>query len=58
MIEKISSTGYVLLDLYNLGNITCYQIKPGAVYEIRDYTVRVQQDQRKTWKVLETAGLF
>lgn len=49
-LADIAAGGFVLADLYDLAHIRIYPVTPGAEYGIRNYTVRISQDEK-------TAGL-
>ena len=56
LLAETTDRGYVLLDMYDLRNIQVFVIEDGAEYTIRDYTVSIYQNDKKTNLSIEVAG--
>ncbi len=57
LLAPFLGQGFVILDLYDLDAIRAYAPDPGAVYTIRDYTVRVSK-QAQSYTIEVSASLF
>ena len=53
---EIYETGYVLVDLYDPGNIRVYPVSDGKSYDIRGYTVEISK-AKDSWTVTVTEDI-
>lgn len=56
LLASVATEGYILLDLYNLDNIIPYELKEGAEYIIRDYTVMISYNDEWDWYEIDVQG--
>lgn len=48
LLSEVQSNGYVIADLYDLGEIHVYPIEAGGVYTIRNYVVSTTRDDEES----------
>ncbi len=59
LLADTATTGYAVVDLYDLDNIMVYAIEKGAEYTIRDYSVSIStQNELKCLSINVTGLLF
>lgn len=58
LLTGISAEGYVLLDLYDLNEITPYPVVDGARYIIRDYAVSISEREDSGGLDVHVTGLL
>lgn len=59
LLADTATTGYAVVDLYDLDNIMVYAIEKGAEYTIRDYAVSIStQNELKCLSINVTGLLF
>lgn len=58
LLADTATKGYVLVDLYNLSDITAYAIKDGAKYTIRDYDISISAQEEPSGLSIYVAGLL
>ena len=51
MLSAVSTSGFVMLDLFVPDHVSVYPIKDGAEYEIRDYSIIVSDDEPSRLRV-------
>ena len=56
LLAETGNRGYVILDLYDLGNIQGFAVKAGSEYTIRDYTVSIYKDSDNGGLTVEVTG--
>lgn len=56
LLAETGNRGYVILDLYDLGNIQGFAVKAGSEYTIRDYTVSIYKDSNNGGLTVEVTG--
>lgn len=56
-LSEAASSGTVLLDLYDLGDIRVDRIEPGISYTVRDYSVVVTEEEGRL-QITATGHLF
>lgn len=56
LLAETASAGYVLADLYDLGNICIYPIRDGASHSIRDYEVTIKHRRGRDNLYIKVAG--
>lgn len=56
LLTETAMEGYILLDLYDLGDIRAFAVKNGEEYTIRDYTVSIYKDKENGGLTIETVG--
>lgn len=58
LLADTSTTGYILVDLYNLDKIITYAIEDGAEYTIRDYAVSISIQNELNCLSIDVTGLL
>lgn len=58
LLADTATKGYVLVDLYNLSDITAYTIKDGAKYTIRDYDISISAQEELSGLSIYVTGLL
>lgn len=56
LLASVATNGYVLLDIHSLENIVPYEVKEGAEYTIRDYTVAISFNDEWDWYEVDVQG--
>ena len=58
LLAVTATKGYILVDLYNLSDITAYAIKDGAEYTIRDYDISISTQKETGGLSVNVTGLL
>lgn len=58
LLADTATEGYILVDLYNLREITAYAIKDGTRYMIRDYDISISDQEETGGLSINVTGLL
>jgi len=56
LLAPVSSSGYVLLDLYDVDHIRAYVLEQDSLYDIREYKVSVFEDENNGDLIVKVRG--